>query len=578
MPYNKNKVKVQLPHSSGHDLSHRNSGTLKVGQLTPLLVEEVIPKTRVNLNIPVSVQLPPLVSETYMNLKLKHEVFFVPKRILSASFQDWFVDQKIERITNPVSGSSFTEPTFFEAIPRLPYAVLTGWNGTQDEKLTKFFGAGSLADYLGMQINSCSGGSNRRGLEFQLDVFTMYHLIWQEWYRNTYVQKPAFVRNADNDGLLIFGRPDSPFGTEFPLAESLPYRYTCKSISPVNGVFIDNVRSIVNENNIDNWLCADGHPFFAMRQRNFGFDLFTSCRPKPQAGDPVSLNVTPNDGAGTFTIAQLRAANSLQQFRERNNIPGTRYVDQIMARYGCRPSDGVAQRPVLLGSSTMDVYSRGIDQTAAGSEGKNPFSGMAAQYGRAGANGTVNLVDDFMAEECGYIIVLQSLVPEVTYSTGIAPYLERYLNDGSIVEMANPLLQNVGDEPIKTGMLIDDGSSVNRNTIFGYNDRYCTFMMHKNEVHGELRDGRTLDAFVLQRSAGDTPLVISSEFLEIPQNYLDQVLAVSVETAKGVTAWYDAIINLRISNPLADYSMPSLQDPAYEHGETITLRRAGQII
>ena len=43
-----------------------------------VLIEEVIPGTRMHLKIPEVVQLPPLVSDTYMNLKLKHEAFFVP--------------------------------------------------------------------------------------------------------------------------------------------------------------------------------------------------------------------------------------------------------------------------------------------------------------------------------------------------------------------------------------------------------------------------------------------------------------------------------------------------------------------
>lgn len=90
MPYQRNRIEVKVPNRSGANMSHRNSGTINCGTLTPLLVEEVIPNTRVHLKIPEVVQLPPLVSDTYMNLKLKHEAFFVPFRLLCASFEQFF--------------------------------------------------------------------------------------------------------------------------------------------------------------------------------------------------------------------------------------------------------------------------------------------------------------------------------------------------------------------------------------------------------------------------------------------------------------------------------------------------------
>lgn len=565
MPYNKTKIKVQVPNMSGHNLSHRNSGTLKVGQLTPLLTEEVIPGTRISLNIPESVQLPPLASETFMNLKLKHEAFFIPFRLLSASYEDWFIDQKTKRAQFGPNGNMVE----LDCTPMMP-SVTIDLESHKGTAMAKKFGPGSLFDYLGGRVDTKNNKSQTLGLA----PFIAYHLLWDTWYRNTYVQKPGFIRPAEN-GLSFNQQAFTPHN---PRIASLPYLYYC--IQEANAMQKENMYNFTfdNSNSGAGWKLADGHFLFEMRQRNFGFDLFTSCRPSPQAGQPAGLELTVDDEKTGFTIAQLRAANSLQQFRERNNIPGARYVDQLLGRYGVRPSDGVAQRPILLGSNTMDVFTRGIDQTAS-ADGKNPFSGVAAQYGRAQANGVINLIDDYTVQEHGLIMVIQSLVPEVTYGSGIAPYLTRYLNEGSIVELANPLLQNVGDEAIPAQFLSADFSDEKRRNIFGYNDRYCTFMFHPNEVHGELRDGQTLDSFVLQRTTDpDANVELSSEFLQIPQNYLDQVLAVGADASNGVSAWYDAMVNLRIANCLGEYSLPSLQDPAYEHGHTIELNRGGQLI
>ena len=64
MPYVKNTIKVKVPQRSGFDKSHRHSGSFTCGTITPILCDEVIPNTRISLRIPISIQLPPLVSET----------------------------------------------------------------------------------------------------------------------------------------------------------------------------------------------------------------------------------------------------------------------------------------------------------------------------------------------------------------------------------------------------------------------------------------------------------------------------------------------------------------------------------
>lgn len=125
----------------------------------------------------------------------------------------------------------------------------------------------------------------------------------------------------------------------------------------------------------------------------------------------VSLSLPEGATETSFTISQLRAANSLQQFRERNNLPSPRMVDQVKARYGAHLSDGVAQRPICIGSSTFDVVTRSVDQTAnnaAPASGGNPFDSVGSNYGKGCAVGDSVLIEDFTANEPGFVMVLQS--------------------------------------------------------------------------------------------------------------------------------------------------------------------------
>lgn len=556
MPYNKNKIAVKVPKRSGFDKSHRNSGTLECGTITPLLCDEVIPNSRVSLKINLASQLPPLASDTYMNLALRLEAFFVPLRLLSVGFEDFFCDfPKRYRVSTSVG----TVPRFADIRTAVPHF--------QFRSYPTVFKPGSLGDFLGIRLTDTTGSAPSAAITFSALPFIAYHLIWQEWYRNPRVQNPAFVQ------------PISTRAAQRGYASELPFY-------PFSFGFQDGDQASLADNVIPvdtpistgvNFVqaLADGHSIFELRQRNFGLDYFTGARVSPQQGAAVGVSM-PSD-ASTVTIAAIRAANSLQQFRERNNLPSPRLVDQVQARYGANLSDGVAQRPICIGSAVYNISTRGIDQTApsaASTSGNNPFSSVGSQYGRAYASGSDFIIDDFTANEPGYIFVNITLTPDVTYSTGVLPMFRRYAVDGSITDMACSLLQNVGDQPIRQSELT---GAVNFpwDAVFGYNDRYADFMFLPNVAHGRFRDGQDLDSFVLQRSFAGQP-TMSSSFLQIPKNYLDQVFAVSAGVS-GVACWYDSFLNYRVSMPLAEFSIPSLQDPAYEHGDTVVLRRNGQV-
>ena len=566
MPYAKNHIRVKVPSRSGFDKSHRNSGTSFCGTLTPLLLDELIPNSRVSLKIPIAVQMPPLASDTFMNVKYAVEAFFVPMRLLCASFEDFFCDFPRRIYTNFTYSSSQSGGSFTDVRARLPVFRLEG--GSYDQ----YLGPGSLLDYLGFRSGISAGDT------FDINPLPLvaYHLVWQEYYRNPRVQNPAFSPSL---GLApSFRSPAGDLGFAY-----MPYNYFHASfIADDNTTAADNSLISITGSSVGNMLCADGVSAFALRQRNFGLDYFTGARVSAQQGLPMQVSVDipagqdilNQGGEGSFTIAQLRAANSLQQFRERNNIPSPRLVDQVKARYNANLSDGVAQRPICIGSAKFDVSTYGINQTAGDSTSTaNPFSSVANQYGRASASGNSFVIEDFVANEPGYILVLGSLVPEVSYSSGVPRLFKRYLVQGSITDMACSLLQNVGDQPIFDYELEDTLNSSSPQ-VFGYQDRYADFMFMPNQIHGQMRENMSLESFVLQRSFASAQL--NSSFLEIPKDYMDGVMATSAALA-GMTYWYDTYLQYHVSMPLAEFSIPSLQDPAYEHGESVSLRRNGQL-
>lgn len=570
------KVPVSVPNRSGFDKSFRNLLSAKCGTLVPIFCDEVMPNTKVNLDLAMSVQLPPLASDVFMNVNYKVEAFFVPTRLLMAGYEDW-----IARRDTVIQGNK-------TGVLRAPILQFN----------PEDCAAGTLLDYLGIMINSTDGIMTTESVCTAFPALA-YHLIYDSWYRNPLVQQSLYYNQLEAE-ILSSANGYTPANMKF---------YTPRQDS--NNYILTQSSSF-----------RDGVGVFDLRQRNFGADYFTIATPSAQSGEAQKVTLTlPNrfnmsgdfgDGnefedqgtfiaenvtaenvngsnpTASFTIAALRAVNSMQQFAERQNLCGPRYVDYVKANYGANLVDSIAQRPMYLGSYSQPVYSKGIYQSnpANGSDvaSNNPFDSVGARYGHAYAEGANHLID-FMAEETGYIMIIGSLVPEVTYSSGIERYLSRYIYRSSQSDLANPLLQNVGNQPIlakelDASLMFDADAPENANEVFGYVERYADWKTRNNQLHGLLRDGQSLQSFALQRyydlGAADD-IFITDEFLEIPTDFMDQVTAVD-ESISDYGYWADFYFDYKVSQPLYEYSLPSLQDPAWEHGNTFLIDRSGKHI
>lgn len=550
------KAAVQVPHLSGFDKSHQNLLTTKCGTITPIMIDELIPGSKVNLKLALSASLPPLASETFMRCSVKVEAFFVPFRLLAGSFESWFTDTE-KKFAPYVSGSNTITPTARKGF--LP--CIGGFSQANDSAfLAKLIGPGTLSDYLGYRSNN-PGLVVASGSAISAMPFLAYQRVYHDWYRNSLVQSDVFLPPAHSAPAA------SAPGASPAMAGCAPYLF-------FQGAYNGNTYGpYYIFNSEDSLLLADGKYLYELRQRNFGLDYFTTATPTEQQGTAETVSFSVANNSGSFSIAALRAANSMQQFKERNNLAGNLFVEQCRARYGVSPSDGVAQRSLYLGSADFEVYSKGIYENANSgtANAQNPTSGVVgARFGSAYAGGNGQLVSEFEAKEPGYLLVNATLVPRVTYSTGVHRRFTNYVGAGSLADLANPILQNVGPQEIASYEL--NGSL---GPSFGFTDRYATFKTMEDELHGLVRDGQSLESFALQRSFSNTSLYqINSSFLEIPTNYMDQVTAAAA-TISTFGCWMDCYFDYKVAQPLAKYSLPSLQDPAYEHGRTIVVAKGG---
>lgn len=507
------RVPIEMPNRSGHNLSHSNSFTGKTGTLIPVLCEELLPNDTVSLGSQLQVQLPPMVTDFYGRVDFVLEAFFVPNRLCWGGWQDF--------ITHPTANPIYPEGTPVQAKPTsVPiFSFLGDQTSIPVDSLLHYLDYGNLysSQTEDMSLLPCIA----------------YHRIWDDWYRDSRIQSPLFfptnyegntgrlhsipfVSVLDNQGSPIFARPSSSF--------------------------------------------TDGVSISSLRQRNWVKDYFTASSPLPQAGgaSEVSFDVSSTAETGAFSISTLRAANSLQKWMERNNLAGYRYSDQIYAQFGIYPADAIMDRCLYLGRNVQTVYNKSVYETSGADSGV---------LGRKGANSQVlgegSIVDSFTASEHGFLMVLASLVPRPVYGSGA----ERRNFRTKVGDFAFPLLAGMGDQAILGYELNGDGDD--RHTV-GYTDLYAEYKFRNDKTHGLLRDGESLDKYALQRSfaynGGDT---ISSSFLLIPTDYLDQVQVVSTST-QGYTYWAEIYFPFKKISTIPAYSQPTLADLKNAHTEYIS--------
>lgn len=516
-------IPIDLKRRSGYDLSHENILTQQCGTLTPILCNYLGPNETISLGMYAQVELPPLATNFFGRVDMAVEAFFVPMRQIWGGWKYFWTMPKFDPFSDKVY-----RPT---CVPRFSAGTTPN----------VWFAAGTLADYLGFKVYS-GDSVPANGVVKNALPFLAYHLIYDTHYRNHDLDKPLFINPYNNQSL----------STDYLM--TLPY-----------------TTGIISSNTVPSFLATsqvfnDGSNIFTLRQRQWERDYFTTGTLYPQqnttpAGVDFSVVVSNNSATGTITIPQIRNANILQRWLERNNLAGELdYDNQIYGQFGVKPSDANMSYPIFLGQCRFPIYSKTVSVTSSDSAAdtsRNPFNKFTgAKAGQSSSVGRGSLIQKFTTKEHGYLMVIASIVPHAYYSTGV----RREFSLCTQADFPQPLLEGLGEQPIYLSELIGSDYFLDSDSVFAYQQQYSWHKYMLDEVHGLLVDGKDLSAFCLQRSFAEGDITsINSDFVHISTNFLDQVLAVNTSTS-GFSAWCDYFFEYKKVAPYSQYVQPTLGD------------------
>lgn len=547
-------VKLRKPKTNGFDLSHQVLTTGNMGDLIPVLAQEVVPGDMFRCRSEIFCRLMPMLRPIMQRVDIYTHYFFVPNRLLwnvskqTDSWQAFITGGKDGKI-GPESGCV---PPFIK-LDR--YSVMD--LSTRDDNYN-WFGACSLWDYLGLPtFNSLPSTQNVFSDESVLAYpFLAYQLIYDEYYRDQNLTEP--ILDSENmiggklEGDLLANvmtlrkrswkkdyftsaLPWSQRGdaVKFPLGTSAPVvstgHFDTSGFTEISRFEPDEMPG----NSAGGVLLRAKYYDYPNSPLDLGYtsqgdlDNFYTGRLIGDTYVGSDIRVTGNadlSNASAITVQLLREGLRLQEWLERNAVGGARYVEQIYAHFGVVVPDATMQRPIYLGGGKQTIRISEVLQSVDTED--SPLGEMA---GHGISVGRTHGFNNRRFTEHGWIIGILSVVPKASYMDGINRKWSRF----DKLDYYFPEFAHLGEQEIKIKELnfkpyYSSGSGdtgFSNDETFGYQSRYAEYKYNEDRVNGEFRT--TLKDWHLGREFD--PAVqfdLNNDFVEIQPSETERIFAV----------------------------------------------------
>lgn len=515
-----NSVQVIEPRTNIFSMPCDKKLSLNIGDLVPIHIQETIPGDRMTMGTDSLLRLAPMVAPAMGQIDVYVHHWFVAKRLLWENWETFMTGGQ--------------DPSI---MPAMPYC----------EGLIN--NVGDLADHLGLPIaDDTTVGLNK----ITVDQFAAYQMVYNEWYRDQNLIQPVNYKLTDGDNgsnTDLFTLRKRAWEHDYFTA-SLPFAQKGPAVEIPVGEFNDvpiienlassNAAAFRNANS--GIITAGGYTSvisdIPVGGANYGVAVDGSGTPIFLDPNGTLLAQTSSLTAEAATINNLRVAEALQRWMERNARGGSRYSEYILHNFGVRTSDTRLQRPNYLGGSKQPVIISEVLQT---SESVDTPQGNMAGHGVSAGSGKAFR---YFCEEHGWIISIMSIMPRPVYQQGIAKHFQKF----DRMEFADPIFAHLGEQVVTNDELYYEATVPNTNKeTFGYLPRYAEYRYNPSTVAGEFRTN--LSFWTIGRIFASRPL-LNQSFIEVQASDIDRIFAVQDEDFDRIYAHVYHRIKMQRKLPL----------------------------
>lgn len=226
------------------------------------------------------------------------------------------------------------------------------------------------------------------------------------------------------------------------------------------------------------------------------------------------------------TMSELYTANAIQQMLQLDAQGGTRYDEQILARWGVTPHNyRVSAYPEFLGGGTFDLNMQIVPQTSS----TNTISpqGSLSSYGVI--NGSTKTIIKSFDEHCVVFAVVSIRPGKYYYQYG----LDRDNFKRARIDFYEPSLANLPEQGVFKGEIciqpktvLNSAGTEDNKTIVGYQERWSEDKTSISHICGYMRSNapQPLDMWHLATDYDASYATLNSDFIE--ENLTDSLARV----------------------------------------------------
>lgn len=449
MPNIYEAVRTHIPKRSAFNLSYFKQFTCDMGQIIPIMCDEVVPGDIFKIGAEAVVRLQPQVAPVLHEVNVVAHYYFVADRLL---WTDW---EKF--ITGDVTGTDTST---------LPRWTPAGTSVTNDDGTSLNDNAsGSLWDYMGFPVGVIPTGATP--VDFPRRA---YNKVFNEYYRDETQQTPI----AETSSIVKNCGWEKDFYTS-----ALPWqqRGTAPAL-PISGTSAATWTSSEFSSTAGNFALqgSSGGPSAAY-EKIYNISVGAGLTNVQNMFNKNTVNL---GTATTFNVADLRLAFQIQKWQERNARGGARYTEFIRNHFGpVEPKDERLDRAEYIGGCKFPIIVSEVLQTSRSEAGQTPQGTMA---GHGLASGS-QFCGSYRVQEHGIILGVMMIKPKPAYFQGV----DRQWLRMTRYDYYSPEFANLSEQAVIRAELYANAVSGDNTTIFGYQGRHNEYRSKKNMCHAGMR-------------------------------------------------------------------------------------------